>query len=361
MGSSIKDGISAEFNHLKTGTQLAAIAITPAPQGGPTDFWSNYEQALDLALSTGIDLPGELTFYWSRIEQRNIFGQISYQDEMTTQLIKLLKRKQLPVVITIAPFETMNSRIPKDLVSLSYDDPKTLERFKHFIDWVYQQTEGLEAVALVFGNEFDLHVTMASVAEKNRWAQLDHMVNQTKQYLKSLDRWKNVPFALETTYSGLTDDLTKNKMLKLNRHADIIGVSYYPLAENVVLEPSIIKQQLYEILSLYPDKKIDFYQYGYPSSKKINGSLEKQRQFIENTFNLWDKYNDRIRMITFTWLYDLQQAHIKNESVNTLGALKPDQAFLAFIGSLGLLGRNVGEEKPAFIELKKQLKQRKWQ
>ena len=350
----------AEFGSSSSDSRLASIAITPPSQGGSLGFWENYEQALDLALSTGIDLPGELPFYWSSFEHRSIFGNVSYKDENTIKLIEMLKRKQLPVVISICPFETMNSRIPNDLAKLSYDDPKTIKRFKLFIDWVYEQTKGIKAVAIVFGNEFDIHVGMLSVAGNNRWSELNRMVYQTKQYIKSLNRWKDAPFALEATYAGLTADLSKDEMMKINRHADIIGVSYYPLADNIVLDPSILNQHFKDLVSLYPDKKIDFYQYGYPSSEKINGSLEKQRRFIENSFKLWDRYKNRIRMMTFTWLYDLQQVHIKNESASVLGEVKPDQAFLAFIGSLGLHGQNVSEEKPAFVELKKQLKQRKW-
>ena len=341
-------------------SRLASIAVTPPSRGGPANFWENYEQALELAMSTGIDLPGELAFYWSSFERRSLLGNISYQDENTIRLIEMLKHRNLPVVITISPFETLNSRIPSDLTKYPYDHEKTMGRLKRFIDWIYQQTEGVQAVSIVFGNEFDLHVAFESAAGNNRWSELDGMVEQTRQYVKSLERWKDIPFALEATYAGLTDVSTRLELQKLNRHSDIIGVSYYPLAENSVQDPSILDQHFKDLVALYPDKLIDFYQYGYPSSEVIDGSLEKQRQFIESSFRLWDQYCQQIRMITFTWLYDIGQVHIENESASVLGELKPDQAFLAFLGSLGLHGQSLGERKPAFTELEKQLKLRQW-
>ncbi len=338
---------------------MFSIAITPPEIKNNADFWQVYEQALDLAIASGIDLPGELTFTWSEVEKRSFLGNISYQDEKTVQLIEILKRKKLPVVITIQPFETLNSRIPNDLRELPYDHPKVIERFKQFINWVYKTTNDLEAVAIVFGNEFDVHLAVQAANGHNNWQALENMVVQSKAFIKSLPRWQSVSFALESTFHGLTGP-TWQELKTINQHADIIGVSYYPLSENTVDKPTILDQHLKDLFRVYPDKKFDFYQFGYPSSTKIGSSLEKQRQFIEETFKRWDQYNDRIRLITFTWLYDVQQPHIESMSAEVLGDISPTQAFQEFIGSLGLHSSMVGAEKPAFKELKKQVILRKW-
>ena len=341
------------------GSRLFSLAITPPEIEDISNFWDAYEKALDLAIATGIDLPGELAFTWSKIEQRNFFGQISYRDDNTIKAIEMLKRKGLPVVITIAPFETASNRIPRDLRQLPYDHTKVRERFRQFIDWVYQVTDGLEVVAIVLGNEFDIHLAFEAANGNDKWDEFERMTAQTKSYVKSLNRWKAAPFALEPTYDGLTG-IYRQKLKRINQLADVIGVSYYPLKENSVHEPTILGKHLNDLFKIYPNKKIDFYQYGYPSSTRINGSLEKQRQFIEETFKKWDKYHDKIRLITFTWLYDVQQVHIDRMSSDTLGDISPTQAFVEFLGSLGLHGKKFGSEKPAFQELKKQLKLRGW-
>ena len=339
--------------------RLFSIAITVPMTRDVNDFWKVYEDALDLAIDTGIDLPGELSFIWSKTEKRSIFGKTSFEDEMSKRVVEFLKRKNLPAVITISPFETMNSRIPEDLIELPYNHPKVMARFKEFIDWIYEVTTGLEAVSIVLGNEFDVHLASEAAKGNNYWQEFEDMVAQTKDYVKSLDRWRSIPFAIEPTYGGLTG-FAWRELKQINLHTDIIGVSYYPLSENTVHEPTILRKHFIDLFSVYPDKKIDFYQYGYPSSTKINGSLDKQRRFVEETFKYWDKYLNKIRLITFTWLYDVQQVHIDQMSDDTLEAITPTEAFLEFLGSLGLHGKEIGEEKPAFRELKKQLGLRKW-
>jgi hypothetical protein len=54
---------------------------------------------------------------------------------------------------------------------------------------------------------------------------------------------------------------------------------------------------------------------------------------------------------------DIEQV-IEN-AVRTTG-MEPDKSLTEFLGTLGLLRRNPGEEKPAFAELLKQARQRKW-
>lgn len=353
--------VSAQDNFTSRPKQdrLFSIAVTPPLVNAEQDFWQVYEQALDLAIATGIDVPGELMFTWSNTEKRSLLGNISYQDDTSIKLIEILKRKGLPVIITISPFETMNHRIPDDLAGLPYDHPRVIKRFKTFIDWIYQVTQGLEPAAIAFGNEFDVFLAFEAARGKDHWRAIDGMVEQTRNYVKSLAGWSDAPFAIEPTYAGLTGP-SWQQLRSLNRHADIIGVSYYPLGEKTVLAPSILSRHLANLFRIYPDKKFDFYQYGYPSSKKIGGSLEKQREFIEQTFKYWDKYANRIRIITFTWLYEVRQLHIEDMSSDTLGDVSASEAFTEFLGSLGLNGAEVGDEKPAFIELKKQLGLRQW-
>ena len=77
------------------GSRLFSIAITPPKIKELKNLWKAYEDAIDLAIETGIDLPGELSFSWSEIENRSIFGGISYRDDNSKKLIEILKRKQI--------------------------------------------------------------------------------------------------------------------------------------------------------------------------------------------------------------------------------------------------------------------------
>ena len=347
-------------NILKKGNRLFSIAVTLPEMDNINDFWKVHEDAVDLTIDTGIDIPGELSFGWNEIEKRSFFGKISYQDDSSLKIIEIYKRKKIPVVVTITPFSTAVNFIPKDLQKLPFNHPDVIERFKKFIDWIYSSTEGLKVDTVVFGNEFDVFLSFEAANGRNRWTELEGMILETKKYVKSLPRWKDTLFSLEPTFDGLTGAHWE-ELQRINQHTDIIGVSYYPLQENNVHKPNIIWEDFANLLNIYPDKKFDFYQYGYPSSNKLNSSLEKQRQFVEETFKLWDKYKDKIRLITFTWLYDVQKVHLDSMTTETLGDITPTEAFSEFISSLGLHGRKIGEAKPAFNEIKKQLKLRNWQ
>ncbi len=338
--------------------QISIAITTPALEPG-ADFFAAYEDAVDLAVATGIDLPGELAIGWATAERRSLFGNIRFEDYGNERAIEIMRRKRLPVVITLMVFETAASRIPADLQALRYDDPKLLRRLHRYIDWVYSLTHDLDVRALVFGNEFDVRLALEAARNRDRWAELERMIASVRAHVRAKARWRNTPFALEATYDGLTG-AARDRLLQLNQQADVIGVSYYPLAENTVLAPAVLRDHFARLLEVYPTKDVHFYQFGYPSSTAIGGSAEKQREFVITAFRLWDHYKDRIKLITFTWLYDLQATDIDAVSEATLGDITPAQAFSEFIGSLGLLGRRVGDAKPAFTELQQQLRLRGW-
>ena len=256
-------------------------------------------------------------------------------------------------------FETAESRIPADLRALDYDDPKLLPRLHRFIDWVYASTRDLDVRAVVFGNGVYIHLAVEAAQKRDCWAELEPLINRVRRYVHSLPRWRETPFALEATYRGLTGE-SRERLQGLNRHADVIGVSYYPLQDNTVHEPEIVAEHFATLLDVYPEKDVHFYQFGYPSSPLIGSSLEKQRAFIAQSFRLWDHYEHRIKLLTFTWLYDLPALHIGTVSEATLGTASPELAFSEFIGSLGLHGRRAGDAKPAFRELIRQLRLRGW-
>ncbi len=344
---------------LPRGDRLFSIAITPSRVDNPAELFEAYEDALDLAVDTGIDVPGELDFIWSQVEKKSLGGQLSYADTGNLAVIDMLKRKKLPAIVTLSPFETLTNRFPPDLAGRPYDDPAVIDRFTRFVDWVYAQTEGLEIVAVVFGNEFDLHLAINQRNRAKKWAELEGLVVAVRRHVKSLPGWRAAPFALEATYTGLTES-ARDELQKLNQYADVIGVSYYPLKETSVHDPSILGADFARLFRLYPLREFYFLQYGYPSSPIIGSSLEKQRRFIEHTFSQWDRHRHKIRLITFTWLYDLQQGQLEQISSGVMGEVSPDQAFTAFILSLGLNGERVGEPKPAFRELQEQVRIRGW-
>ena len=68
-----------------------------------------------------------------------------------------------------------------------------------------QLTSGLDVVAIVLGNEFDVHLAFQAAAGNKQIGNSSREWSvQTKAYVESLSRWRSAPFALESTYDGLT-------------------------------------------------------------------------------------------------------------------------------------------------------------
>ena len=240
------------------GERQFAIAITtPAVERGQ-DFFAVCETAVDLAIATGIDLPGEIAIAWSTAERRSLFGNIRFEDDGNERAIGIVRRKRLPVIITFVIFETAASRIPADLRALNYDDPKLLRRLHQYIDWVYALTRDLDVRAVVFGNEFDVHLALEAARNRDRWGELERMIASVRAHVRSLPRWRNTPFALEATVDGLIGE-SRDRLRRLNEYADVIGASYYPLAENGVLEPRVVGDHVARLLDEYPTKDVHFY------------------------------------------------------------------------------------------------------
>lgn len=332
-------------------SRILSIALT-VPE--TTDLGAAYEHSFRLARSAGMKTPGEITFYWDEVEKRSLLGGISYSMPFLETLKSHLSSSGMRPVITLCPVETMESRVPSDLRDLPFDHPKLRERFAGLIRWVHGELDGLEPHAIVFGNEFDLFLNHDS----ERWRQFRVFHESALAVVRSLEGWQEVPVALEPTFANLTGP-DWEVLREMNQRSDIIGVSYYAIKDGRAEDLSAIGRDLDLLERIYPGRRFDFYQYGYPSSDYLGSSEEKQRAFVAETFEEWDRRKPTIRLITFTWLYDLDVSQIVENARRTTGKA-PDKSFTEFLGTLGLLRRTEGDAKPAFIELRKQAAKRGW-
>jgi len=167
--------------------------------------------------------------------------------------------------------------------------------------------------------------------------------------------WPGLKVASELTFDGI---INYNSFAQtLNTNSDYIGVSYYPLNSNFTVKPvSTIPADFASLVALYPAKKINFYQYGYPSSTVCASSDVQQKQFITQTFTSWDTYASNIHSIDFSWLHDLDTAAV-NYYGTYYGITLP--AFLEFLRTIGLREwANKGTDKQALDELRCQAKVR---
>ncbi len=255
----------------------------------------------------------------------------------------------IPIDLNIDPLETNHIEVPSDLVSVAFNNSTMINRFKTLLDSVKIHIPKVTLSSLVIGSEGDIYMGNNATL----WSQYKVFYDSVAAYAKTL--WPGLKVATELTFSGITAYRTYAQTL--NTNSDYIGVSYYPLNYDFTVKPvSTVSVDMDTVVSLYNSKPICFYQYGYPSSTSCKSSEAMQKQFITETFKSWDKHAAHIRLIDFTWLHDMDTAlvsyYAKYYGLN-------DTSFLEFLHTLGFrTWDGNGKDKPAFVELQCQTKQR---
>jgi hypothetical protein len=165
--------------------------------------------------------------------------------------------------------------------------------------------------------------------------------------------------------------------LALDWNAIDIGVSYYPLENGLLQDPSVVAQHFSDLLALYPHKNLHFFQLGYPSgyyatdaypeyaasdvTPVIGSSAMLQSDFIEAVFDSWDEYAGRINLIGFTWMHDETEADVAAIAADpAFGGLDdPPPDFVEFLRTLGLR-TDAAADKPAWTTLANETAARGW-
>ena len=182
----------------------------------------------------------------------------------------------------------------------------------------------------------------------------------------------------EVRHAALLDPILSSYYLDLHSHSDTIGVSYYPLDNDQVLPPDRVATDFSDLVALYGDKPIVFFQLGYPSGyydsaaypelvrheviATIGSSDVIQAEFIEAVFSAWDTHIEHIALISFTWLNDETETNVQDIIADPAfgGGVPPSPGFVEFLRTLGLRTES-GIPKPAFERLREAAAARGWE
>jgi len=306
---------------------------------------NDYNKAFKLAKEAGIERIG-LFQNWDTIEPSS--GQ--YSGRWLSIANSYYPAQKTSLDLTIAVIHTNQSTVPEDIRNKPLDSPEVIGRFKSLLNFVFSQMTDTRFSSIVISSESDIYFGTDEI----KWKHFECFYKEIVQFIHS--KKPGIPVTTEFSFNGLTGQM-KEKALIINKSSDVIGVSYYPISEDFnVKEPSVVTDDFDTIVELYPDKPIIFYQVGYPSSRYIKSSEEKQALFISGVFRAWDKHSGKINMIDFTWLHDRSPQSVKDMS-GFYGI--SSRGFTEFLGTLGLRTYD-GRDKPAYEKLKEETKARGW-
>jgi hypothetical protein len=231
-----------------------------------------------------------------------------------------------------------------------FDHPDVIARYKKAVDYVLGRLPNTTLVAFSIGNEIDGYLG----ADAEKWAQYERFFKVTAEYIRR--NKPGVPVGAKVMLPSVIGDL-RRQVRSVNQHADAVFVTYYPLnGDFSVKPPSVVHDDIGAVVKLYSGKPIYFLETGYPSSRYLGSSEDRQAEFVRETFKAWDQHHAQIRAMNFIWLHDISTAEVntykKYYGVNARG-------FGEYLGTLGLRTHD-GKNKQALRTLQQEAKARGW-
>lgn len=320
------------------GKRELGVHISEAADG---DFGRAYAHAME----AGTDVVG-LSVAWDEIERTpGVF-----KSKWLPIANAFYGPRKMKVALVLKTLDTVRKRFPEDLRSKPYDDPLVLKRFERFLTYVMNAIPNVQLSSLSLGNEVDGVLG----ADPKAWAAYTRFFETGRAHLKK--RHPALAVGVTVMYGGLTGPM-KAQTKALNRLADVILLTYYPLKGDFKIQPLAHLDAAFQSLTtLYPKRPIHFGEIGCPSGTIMGSSLEHQARFVERMFQLWDRYHARVPHMSYCWLTDTSKAAL--ETYKTYyGSANP--RFIDYLATLGLRTHaGSGEDKPAWKVFKREAKAR---
>ena len=250
----------------------------------------------------------------------------------------------------IKPIDTVADRRPAWLRGKRWSDPQVINAYGRLLDWAMAKTGRLDIVAFAVGNEVD--VLLADDARA--WRDYRTFVRAAIDRLHRLRPGLQV--GVKVTFDGLTGP-NRNRAREVNEVTDLVLVTYYPLTVAFRARPPESPGADFAALTrLYPGRRIDFSEIGYPASPPCGSSKRTQAAFVRATFAAWDRQALQVRRLSFVFLNDISKAEL-DVFIRYYGVAEP--CFGRYLATLGLR-TNAGADKPAMRALAEEAHRRGW-
>ncbi len=332
--------------------QTLAMAGQPATKGnrlighGITEGANEFGAAFALARDAGLEFI-ELPLAWDSVET----APGRYHSNILTIANAFFPFRNVKVFLTVNPIDTNNLRMPADLKNKAFDDPEVIERYRRLLDYVFDHVGQLDLIGFGIGNEIDAYLAN----HKTRWKQYQKFYEAGRSYIK--DKRPGLKVGTKAMMYGHIFNHTA-ELQEMNRNSDLIMVTYYPLKDGFrVHDPAVVHDHFKRLTDIYAGRPTSMLEAGYPASTYLGSSEQKQVAFIRELFKAWDNHRTQILHMNFMWLHDVSDAKLKEfETYYRISS----KGFIEFLATLGLRTYN-GKDKPAFNELKRQVRARAWQ
>ncbi|MFC1610731.1 hypothetical protein ACFL6C_07225 [Myxococcota bacterium] len=271
------------------GGRVVGIAASPSENdtgdGGSMDTWSENALEESLRAHVGVVL---LRLQWGEVET----SPMEYDNTVLDWANNAYARDGLRVILALDPIDGFFKSVPSDLEPTPFDDPQVIARYQQLLDHVFSRLADLDIPVLLVGNEVSPYLQ-----ETNQWQAYTPFYEAVGDYARDM-----VP-TIEVGATGVGQSEEEEEeapsavsapMQALNRHSDVIALTYYPLAPTFTW-----------LVDTYPDKPIIITEIGFPSSPLLGSSEEIQAGFVRRVFRAWDEHASQVRYLLFFMLHDM--------------------------------------------------------
>jgi hypothetical protein len=299
--------------------QVLAIAFNP--QSVPTPEGWDFVVALEMADNAGIN-GAAATYRWSELESTaGALDVTKVQDDLNI----LSGMYHYTTLLGIQVLNTTDRETPADLLDVSFDDPRMLERFIALFDAMLPYlNENVRYLSI--GNEVDIYLA----ANPEEWATYQTFYHDAAAYVHEVA--PSLQVGVTVTYPSIFQH--PDEVAQLNEVSDVIIITYYPSAPAFTFNnPAAPLEDFPHMVEFAGGRPVVLQEVGFASSELLGSSEAAQAEFVANVFSAWAATGDAIPFLDFFLLHDLAEATC-SEFEDYYGLRH--ERFHAFLCTLGL-------------------------
>lgn len=284
----------------------------------------------------------EASMLWDEIETSA--GIYTHTASDAANLNNFLPQAGWRASLAVNAIDTNQDRRPAWLRSLEWNDPTLVDAYWALLQNALAQFPDAHIDGIAIGNEVDVYLRAHPQAQ----AHYIDFVRQIQQRLRS--EYPTLRTGVKTTVAGAlrhSPDLVR----QLNETTDVIMATYYAIDENIQALPTDTAiAELESFLDAFPGREVQMIELGAMSSDQCGSSNRQQAEFIQESFQFWDRHADQVSLINYLWLSDLSDSLV-DDFVQYYGV--PIPCFREYLATLGVRD-NSGQDKGGFQVLQQE-------
>jgi hypothetical protein len=313
-GTIVSVPVSAQEN-----SQTLGIIYNPPSEPPPTAW--DYLISVGMADNAGIN--GAVVAYrWSQIEPTA--GELDVT-QAADDLNMTSRWLGYTTLLGIQLLNTTDKETPADLLDVSFDDPRMLERFEALFEALLPHlNENVRYLSI--GNEVDGYLA----AHPEEWEAYRAFYEAAAAYVHQAA--PSLQVGITFTFGGA---LTyPDEFAWLNEASDVIILTYYPSSEGFTFDnPAAPLDDFPRMVEIAGGRPVVLQEVGFASSELLGSSEADQAAFVSSVFSAWEQAGNAVPFLDFFLLHDLpDQMCSELEAYYGL----QHERFHAFLCTLGL-------------------------